>query len=384
MQLDALKSAIDELAAADAFSYSDRESIIDLERELAQLECIVSGAVAKFDAAKEWASDGARTSVAWIDTRCHLPKGEARRQVRRGRAIAHMPLVGEAWLNGDIGGAQVDILARVRTPVTEAAFERDEEFLVEKAKEMKFEAFSGVVAYWAQQADPDGASESDMERRARRNVFLTSSLDGMWLGEMTLDPISGAIVSGELERLERELFELDWAKAREELGREPKLHELARTSAQRVADALVEMATRSRTAPADGRRPRPLFSFLVGYESFRGRISELAQGQVLSPDSLLEWLDGAEFERAVFAPGKRVEVSITSRLFTGATRRAIELRDRQCTHDYCDVPADDCQIDHIIPYTRGGPTDQENGRVHCGFHNRRRNEGPPPAPPPRK
>jgi hypothetical protein len=322
--------------------------------------------------------------VAWIDTRCHVPKSEARGQLRRGRALANMPTAAKAWMDGDIGGAQVDVLAKVRTPVTEAAFERDEEFLVEKAKQMKFDDFSSVVAYWSQSADPDGASESDMERRARRAVSLNSSVDGMWFGEMKFDPISGAIVSDELERLQEELFEADWAAAREKLGREPKMHELERTPAQRRADAFVEMAARSKTAPADGRRPRPLFTFLVGYETFRGRISQLAQGQVLSPDSLLGWLDGADFERAVFRPGKRVEVSITSRLFTGATRRAIELRDLQCTHDYCDVPADDCQIDHIIPYTRGGPTDQENGRVHCGFHNRRRNGDPPPESPPRK
>jgi hypothetical protein len=381
MQLDALKREFDKLAESDPFSYSDRESIVDLERLFAQLGCFVSRAVASFDAAGEWAPDGARTSVAWLDTRCHVPKKEARGQLRRGRATAHMPLTTQAWLDGDIGSAQVDVLAKLRTPVTEAAFERDEEFLVEKAKEMKFETFSCVAAYWGQLADPNGTSESEMERRARRDVFLTSSMDGMWHGEMRLDPISGAIVSGELERLERELFETDWAEARDELGRDPKLHELARTSAQRRADSLVEMATRSGTAPADGRRPRPLFSFLVGYETLRERISQLAQGQVLSPDSLLGWLDGADFERAIFAPGKRVEVSITSRLFTGATRRAIELRDQQCTHEYCDVPADACQIDHIIPYTRGGPTNQENGRVHCGFHNRQRNEGPPPAPP---
>jgi Domain of unknown function (DUF222) len=384
MQLDAVGLAIDDLAAADPFSYSDPESIIEIQRQLAKYQCIASKAVAAFHESKEWAPDGARTSVAWIDTRCHVPKSEARGQLRRGRALAHMPTAAKAWMDGDIGSAQVDVLAKVRTPVTEAAFERDEELLVEKAKQLKFEEFGIVVAYWSQSADPDGASESDMERLARRAVSLNSSIDGMWFGAMKFDPISGTIVSDEVERLEQELFEADWAAARERLGREPKMHELERTPAQRRADAVVEMATRSKTAPADGRRPRPLFTFLVGYESFRGRISQLAQGQVLSPDSLLEWLDGADFERAIFMPGKRVEVSITSRLFTGATRRAIELRDMQCTHDYCDVPADECQIDHIIPYTRGGPTDQGNGRVHCGFHNRLRNGDPPPEPPPRK
>ena len=247
-----------------------------------------------------------------------------------------------------------------------------------QAKELKFAEFCRVLAYWEQHANPDGAAESDMERRARRDVYLTQSVEGMWLGAITLDPISGSIVSDELRRLENELFEADRAKARLELGREPKLHELARTSPQRRADALVEMATRSGTAPADGRRPEPLFSVLVGYETMYGRIVQMANGQVVSPDSLFRWFDSASFERAVFAPGRRVEVSITSRFFTGATRRAIELRDKECTHDYCDLPADQCQIDHIIPYSQGGPTTQENGAVACPFHNRQRYERPPP------
>jgi 5-methylcytosine-specific restriction endonuclease McrA len=41
-------------------------------------------------------------------------------------------------------------------------------------------------------------------------------------------------------------------------------------------------------------------------------------------------------------------------------------------HEFCDAPADDCQVDHVIPYTAGGPTIQANGRLACGFHNRAR------------
>jgi hypothetical protein len=89
-------------------------------------------------------------------------------------------------------------------------------------------------------------------------------------------------------------------------------------------------------------------------------------------------LDEAHLERVVFAPSRRVEVSATARLFSGATRRAIELRDRECTHHYCDVPAASCQVDHIVPFSAGGPTVEENGRLLCGFHNRLRNGRPPP------
>jgi hypothetical protein len=377
VKLDDLSDLVDEVAESDSFSYSDPDSIVRLQRIRNRVDSILSNAMAAFDAGGEWATDGAKTSVTWVSTRCHLPRGEARAQLRRGRALAGSPRVAQAFCEGDIGAAQVDVLVRAQK-TSEAIFARDEATLVTYAKALKFTPFTQALAYWQQMADPDGADESDMERLARRDVYLTQSLDGMHLGKMTLDPISGAIVSDELGRLEQEMFEADWAKAKEELGREPRIDELWRTPAQRRADALVEMAKRSRTAPADGRRPEPLFSILVDYPTLYGRICELANGQVLSPGTLLTYLDGASFERVVFSPGKRAECSVRSRLFTGATRRAIELRDRACTHEYCEETVEDCEIDHIVPYTAGGLTTQENGRVLCGFHNRLRNGRPPP------
>lgn len=154
---------------------------------------------------------------------------------------------------------------------------------------------------------------------------------------------------------------------------------LSKAEAQRRADALVEMATRSRTAPKDGRRPVPLISVLVDYPTLAGRVCELAEsGTAVSPGSFVPLLDESLIERAVFTPASRIEVSATARLFTGATRRAIELRDRECTDPYCDGSRRKCQVDHIIPYADGGPTTQENGRLLCGFHNRLRNQRPPP------
>jgi hypothetical protein len=117
---------------------------------------------------------------------------------------------------------------------------------------------------------------------------------------------------------------------------------------------------------------------LVGYETLHGRVCELADRMVVTPGSLLGWLDSAYIERAVFGLDGRVEVSATARLFTGATRRAVEIRDRGCVHPYCDRSTLHCEIDHIIPYAHGGPTTQENGRVLCGYHNRLRNQRPPP------
>ena len=74
----------------------------------------------------------------------------------------------------------------------------------------------------------------------------------------------------------------------------------------------------------------------------------------------------------VLFDGPSTVVSVSNkRLFTGALRRAIEVRDRHCQHPSgCDEPADRCDVDHIVPASRGGPTSQGNGRLECKVHNR--------------
>lgn len=378
MELTALTEVIDELFATGSSEPVDGETVEALQRQLARLDAFATSAASRFDASGEWSTDGARTAAAWIATRCRLPKGQARRIVRRGRQLRSLPTFAQAWSDGAISAAHVDAIGSVSRPATSEALGRDEELLAGHARTLRFDSFSRALAYWEQFADPDGAEESDEKRRSRRNVSLVESLDGMWFGRMILDPITGTIVAGELERLEQTLFEADWSEARDRLGREPTVAELRREPDQRRADAMAEMAIRSKSAPSHGRRPTPLFTVLVDFETIHGRICELAGGSVVSPGSLLPWLDGADIERVVFGPGRRAEVGRTARFFTGATRRAIELRDRECTHPYCNLRYTECEVDHIQPYSRGGLTTQENGRILCGFHNRLRNQRPPP------
>src|SRR5207302_5577196 len=121
-------------------------------------------------------------------------------------------------------------------------------------------------------------------------------------------------------------YDADLALAKAEAGESP-LYEMPRSAAQRRAAAVVEMARRSGAMPADARKPEPLFSVFVGYETFAGRICELANGMVVTPGSLVPYLSEAWLERIVFdTPSRVMDVGVTRRLFTGATRRAVEVR----------------------------------------------------------
>src|SRR3546814_15903699 len=140
----------------------------------------------------------------------------------------------------------------------------------------------------------------------------------MGFGRIVLDPVRGAIVAETLHESERGLFEADWPEAKARLGRKPLLAELARTNAQRYADALTAMAIRARTAPADGRRPAPLFTVLVDYETLRGPVLEMWNRAQLTPGTAARHLTEADVERIVFDGRSRVlDVGAQRRFFRG-------------------------------------------------------------------
>jgi hypothetical protein len=261
-------------------------------------------------------------------------------------------------------------------------FARDEAELVDDARHLSWPDFCRTVEYWRQCADPDGIEKDAAHDEALRRVHLSPGLRGTGHLDGLLTSLGRATVAGALGRIEQELFEADWAAARAEHGDAATACHLTRTAAQRRHDALVEMARRAMTAPVDGKRPRPLVSVLVGYETFRGRVCELADGIVVAPGTVATLLHQALIERVVFDGPSRVIDMSRARRFTGAVRRALEVLDRGCTHGGCDMPAERCQGDHVQPWSQGGLTTADNGQLRCGHHNRWRwdhGDGDPPA-----
>src|SRR5947209_8364141 len=132
--LGVLTEVVDALCATEPERLADRESITAAYRQLARLEAIVTRASGAFDARRDWEADRARSGAGWIAAATHVPKAMAHRRVRLGRQLRPMDLVEKAWLDGDIGEAQVNLLARARTPKRAETFIRDEELLVSQAR----------------------------------------------------------------------------------------------------------------------------------------------------------------------------------------------------------------------------------------------------------
>src|SRR4051812_10647574 len=384
--LEGLDQAIETLNAVDLDTLDDAsldDLVVGLRERSSRLAAAEARLLARWDARMVWADDGSKAAGARLARDTESCKRTAYGLLRRARRLSSMPVVADAFRAGALNADVVDLLVRVNLPRRRELFARDEQMLVWECRgELDETGVRVVLAKWAQEAD-NALGYNPLEReRDGRGFRAVRTLDGTIDLTGTLGRVEGTIFTDELSRIEHDLFQADWAAARAQFGKDCGADKLARTPTQRRADALVEMARRSAACPTGTRRTRPLVSVLVGYETFKGFLCELADGTPLTRDHLLPLLAETDIERIVFdSPSRVIEVGRRERFFTGALRHAIEIRDRHCQFPGCDVPAEHCQIDHVTPYSDGGETTEANGRAHCGVHNRRRNRTLAPCDP---
>jgi hypothetical protein len=362
-EVGVVEQGIDAIAALDVDTLTDAELhalTVASQRLRDRLAAVAAPVVARWDARAVWADNGARTAGTRLAVESGSSKGGADAVIRRARALVGMPATLAAAQAGALSIDVVDVLIAANTPERRVVFAELEAELLDSIRGLRYRPAVRAVRYWCARADAllgvDGR-QADHDRDGAR-LHASDTFDGNVELSGRLDPVGGAVVTGELDRIIEQLRRAD-----AEAG-------VDRTLAQLRAAALVEMARRSAAMSGDARFSRPLFTVVLGDARFRD-LCELANGTVITPQHLVPHLTDAIYETILF-DGPHTAVSVSNkRLFTGALRRAIEARDRHCQHPAgCDEPAVNCDVDHIQPASRGGPTSQGNGRLQCKVHNR--------------
>jgi hypothetical protein len=370
-------------AAGDATTLSDDElgaALVGLHRVTARLRAVELGLTRAFDRRQAWRDDGSRSMAAWLARRCNTSPRSAKAQAALARRLDLMPVAATALAAGEVDEKHVEVLGRradsARRAVA-AAFPAAEAHLVGLAKTLPFVDFVRAVRHWEDLVDEDGAEDQAASDHAARRFHVSETFRGNHALDGQLDVIGGTEFATALRWIDDELFQVDWEAAKAIHGDATALGDLARTPAQRRADALVEMARRAMATPAGARRPAPLITVAVGLETFTGRVCELFNRTVVTPGQVARLLDAADVERVVFAaPDRITSLGEHERFFRGGLRRVVEIRDRHCQHPGCRRPSDECEVDHVVPWAQGGPTTQSNGRLLCGHHNRFRSRAP--------
>lgn len=357
--LEAIARAIDSLATEASAGLDDSElsrRLLGLVRLREQLTSVTGGVGREWSQRRIWAADGSRSAGHRLARDANLSISAAKQLLRAGAAAAVMPHVAAAWAAGTISLHHVSLLADARHS-REPLFERDEAMLVTQAATLRFDETRKVVAYWTLRADallnPDGPPPI-----CHSCATIATTYGGVVHLDATLDPVGGAEFTQALNRIENELRLADQRDGR------------LRTLGERNADALVELARRAFTAPADGRRPEPLLVIAAGAERF-AQLCELSTGAVVHPTLLVPHLSRLQVQTIVYDDANLALTASPQRSFTGLIRRVVQIRDLHCQHPSgCDTPWADCDVDHIVERINHGVTDQTNGRLLCPPHNR--------------
>ncbi len=170
-----------------------------------------------------------------------------------------------------------------------------------------------------------------------------------------------------------------------EPGRDPWTHPAAaggaeaardpRTFGQRMADALVELATAALSAgdlPAGGGE-KPQLVVTVGLDQLRSRtgVGETLDGFPVSPARLRRIAcDSSVLPAVLGGAGQPLDIGRETRVVPTGMRRALVLRDSGCAFPGCDRPAGWSDAHHIRHWADGGPTALGNLVLLCGHHHR--------------
>jgi len=315
------------------------------------------------------------SEVAAVDRRTGCGRGAAHGQVRAADALQAMPTVAREVAEGRVGVAHLDALARVLEGVAEpvaAVLTSDEgqERVLEMAGAASAPMFARQVALWAAALDPAAVEDAHQAQRRARYLHLSDQADGLHLKGL-LDRFSGEYL--------RRALDLMGQRADDE-----------RTVAQARADALEALATSAlaQKHTVTGASVRPHVTIVVDAATFAAVRAGIAQagrgtdasgavapamtedGVPVPMSELARTLCDADLSRLVMsADGVPLDLGRTERVYTGAQRRAVVIRDQTCVVGQCAAPARRCEVHHIRWWGRDhGSTSVEGGVLLCIFH----------------
>ena len=387
-----LSDAIDMLTKVN-WAKLDASQLADVLREQSVLLARLASVDVSILQAFEHAPGGNlvhRGGIAgWLAAQTGISPIDASRRVALARRLRNLPETSAALQHGDIHFAHAVAIGNTSEKKhlswAMAAGERDD--LVPAAKTMHWRTFKAVLRKFEQAADPSQGDDDAQQQEELSELHFSQTFDGSFRADGWFGPIGGEIVDTELKRLYEQLLQADWAEARSRLGDDARVRDLCRTRAQRMSDALVEMAKRSASARTGS---LPCLNVHVDYETFVQAMNESAGlpaaypaegiretngGAAISARQIVQLALEGHVRRIVFdADGQVLDLGRKQRFFTGALREGIELRDRVCQHPGCDLPGVWCEADHVNPFSKGGSTSIDNAQLLCGFHNRQKGD----------
>jgi hypothetical protein len=392
-----LDEALDKMLASDHEFLSASEAAAfagTLERVGRKLDALKVAVVDVVDRNGLYAEDGHSSAKTWVAFTCRTSGREAHRRVTFAKMFRTLEGTAGRYRAGDIGQDQVFDLSRAfQNPRCGHQLIESEALLLEHEQELTARQFEFAVKHWLSVADAEGIKQRHDSLHKHRDLRITPQFDGGFKIDGTFGPEQGAAIKEIHDRYTETERLADWEAAKVEHGDSVTPTDLARTEAQRRADAFYAIFVNAASTPADAQKPEPLVTIIMSEDAYQAGLADIAGEEVVfDPKRYRRWqcetlggttlTPGAALAAAMAGHIRRVvigasEASISqkTRTFTGPLRRLIQTRDTTCVWAGCDTPSNRCQADHITPWRTTQDTSAGNGAPLCGRHNRYKEHG---------
>ncbi len=316
---------------------------------------------------EDWAIDTMEAVAAEVGAALRISQGLAASRVRYARAMRErLPKVGEVFCAGDIDFRMFQTIVfrtdLIEDPALMATVDAQLAANVARWPSMSRGRLAGAIDKIVVKADRD-ALRVRTKYQADREVYISVRTDG-------LCELSGSLLQPDGMALDERLNAL----AATVCPHDP------RTREQRRADALGALAAGAdrlgcRCGRADcaawARPPAsPVVIHVIAEQATVNGTgstpaSEIGADGLIPPEVIAE-LAGTSRQIALIHPGD----SPPEPRYTPSKALAdfVRCRDLTCRWPGCDHPASDCDVDHTVPYSEGGPTHAGNLKCYCRTH----------------
>jgi hypothetical protein len=382
--LDAVADAVTPVNGPDAvdwFRFTDKERLTVVRRILetrASFDALVAQAIGSLDRDGVTEREACIRTANWLRSTNHLSLGAARAEVAAGRALTgRFTATAQALAAGDISAEQARAIARtldeLPPELSDDQVHAGEATMLDHAHQLGPKELERCSRHLLDVLAPEIAEAKDAERlekqrkQAERTRYLRMGNDGhgSTYGRFKLAVGDGEALRAVIDAIaKRDLTGDDITAGSGDM----------RTLDQRRADALVEITgayQRCGDGPANG-GDRPRVNLLLDYRTLVDGLAPallLDSGEhITAQEARLLACDADILPIVCNGQGEPLDVGRQQRLFSGALRQALAVRDQGCSFPGCDKPPRDCDAHHLIPWWHHGQTALDNGTLLCRFH----------------
>lgn len=317
---------------------------------------LISDLMAEFDRDPECAFDSAASEIG---AALHLTRRAADSELGFALALRQrLPRVWEALASADIDMRRAKVIVHGTGHLPGETARQVVDKVIEPATRMTSGQLYSLVRRACIQADPEEAARRYEEAVADRRVISEPAMGG------TANLIGLDLPPDRVAAAMRHLTE--WA-------RRLKTADESRTIDQLRADILLDLLGGKSQSNHGGRGTVDINVDLQTLAGLAENPGELAgYGPVIADIArqVAEQQQKSEWRWSVTDPdtGLTIHTGVTRRRPTASQRRHVEGRNRTCIFPGCRMPANNCDLDHRIPWAQGGPTTVDHLDPLCRHH----------------